>query len=75
MARSSYIYVVFKDEKLIRAFTVKYEMINSLPDYAEKLKKDKYQIYRLDDGTRHVTPREPLNITEEIIKEEYGTLI
>ena len=50
MARSTYIYVVFIEDKLFSAFTVKHEMIRIIEKYPAHMRK----IYRVRDGTDYV---------------------
>lgn len=63
MARSTYIYVVYIDLVLTSAFTVKHEMIDSLPDE----KPSVLQVYRLRDGRNS----EIVDITAQISEETY----
>jgi hypothetical protein len=56
------------------AFTVKHEMISSLPDTLRDFRKQDTEIYRLKDGGRIYDlgkSERPLNITEEVIGEKY----
>lgn len=68
MARSTYIYIVFRDGCLSSAFTVKHEMIDSLPKSFEKF-NDFYKIYRVRD-IAGVAP-EIIDITTQIGGEAY----
>lgn len=65
MARSSYIYCVFYEGELQSAFTVKHEMIESLP----KNWSHKHDIFRLRDGNLN---EDKVDITQEIKEQEYS---
>ena len=68
MARSSYIYIVTSCNVINSTFTVKYEMINSLPKLLSTFEDLNYRIYRAKDGGG----REDLvNITDQIKSEVY----
>ncbi len=69
MARSTYIYIVATSCSVIdSAFTVKYEMINSLPDILETFESLNYRIYRTKDGGRK---EDLVDITTEVKMEAY----
>lgn len=68
MARSTYIYIVFKDHVLFGAYTVKYELIKSLPRKAEDF-KDLFKVYRVRDISG--IKQEILDISLEISEEVY----
>ena len=67
MARSTYIYVVCVNGFLESAFTVKHEMISSLPNNSNIL--ENYEILRIKDND--YAKEKPLDITEDIIREYY----
>ena len=69
MARSTYIYVVFKQGLLLSAFTVKHEMVSSLPEDYDDFKEQKYEVYRIRDG--YFIPPQKVDITREIENEQY----
>ena len=75
MARSNYIYIVYSCGGILdSAWTVKHEMISSLPETVEELKRKDINIFRLKDGGRIYDlskSERPIDITDEIIKEYY----
>ena len=68
MARSTYIYVVFKDCSLFGAYTVKHELIDSLPQKLDDF-EDLFKVYRVRDISG--LKQEILDISLEISKEAY----
>ena len=69
MARSHSIYVVFIGEVLYSAFTVKHELMTSLPKTYEEFKNNNYSVYRLpDNGTKCNTVPVLVNMIDEIKK-------
>ena len=74
MARSSYIYYVTKNGVIVSAFTVKHEMINSLPDFSDDIIKNNLKIFRINDGGSY-GEKQNIDITDEIIKKEYDNKI
>lgn len=67
MARSTYIYILLYDKQLNSAFTVKHEMIDSLPESFENF-NDFYKVYRVQDGGRSL---QVVDITAQIGGETY----
>lgn len=65
MARSIYIYIVTSNSGIDSAFTVKYEMQNSLPKSLYAFNELGYKIFRFKDGGKR---SEVVEITEKIRK-------
>ena len=68
MTRSTYIYIIFKDCSLFGAYTVKHELISSLPKRLQDF-EDLFKIYRIKDISG--LKQEILDISLEISKEAY----
>lgn len=64
MAQSSYIYVVLRNGKLHSAFTVKHELVTSLPEEEDD---GEFQILRLRDGVRF-DDKQLADITNELMQ-------
>ncbi len=70
MARSTYIYIMSKDGSPVSAFTVKKELLETLPGrYGDFLR---YKIYRVRDGANSSYESELTDITDQIGFEGYG---
>ena len=67
MARSTYIYIVFKDCSLFGAYTVKHELIDSLPRKVEDF-KNLFKVYRVRDisGVKQEISDISLDISKEV---------
>jgi predicted glycosyltransferase len=67
MARSTYIYIVFKDCSLFAAYTVKHELVSSLPRKLEDF-RDLFKVYRVRDiaGMKQEIVDISLEISEEV---------
>jgi hypothetical protein len=67
MARSTYIYLLFYDNIPSEAYTVKHELIDSLPPFKEEFLAY-YTVLRFRDNNTGI---KPVDITQEISEEAY----